>query len=356
MEFLEDYGVRHDLAEEIRNNNYDYKLRKQAESELIAAGFDVPTALVPPEDYPQFASRSQAMELGITPNAIPLYEDYWYNPGHPITTKGEFWYYWGGLYSNQCELRDAAVVEQDAIKRLYNSSSLTNYGCAYLMFGERYQTGQYHKAMDVYGPSNSNFYAISSGTVMNDPNDNTYGFLVLQDTTRNIISVYMHAQQYYVSQGDYVSVGDLLGKQGAVGTGSQHVHFGIQKIPQTYTTNIWQYVGMYSEAMDLNTSQKQFYKPYSYLKSYLSPHSHTFGSYSTSTVDGTTIYKYICTNSACDSYKQDTHLHSFGLAWAYDASYHFKMCTVSRCGETAYKAPHTFSNGVCTVCGFGFSK
>ncbi len=46
------------------------------------------------------------------------------------------------------------------------------------------------------------------------------------------------------------------------------------------------------------------------------------------------------------------HTHAFSEEWSFDPAYHWHAAT---CGHTmsADKAQHTFSNGVCTVCGYG---
>ena len=58
VEQLENYGVRPELIQQIFDNDYDYELLKQAEKELIEAGFTVPTVLVSAEDYPDFVRRN----------------------------------------------------------------------------------------------------------------------------------------------------------------------------------------------------------------------------------------------------------------------------------------------------------
>lgn len=48
----------------------------------------------------------------------------------------------------------------------------------------------------------------------------------------------------------------------------------------------------------------------------------------------------------------DGHVHTFEEAWSYNEHRHWHAATCEHFGQTSGGANHTFSNGVCTVCGY----
>lgn len=60
--------------------------------------------------------------------------------------------------------------------------------------------------------------------------------------------------------------------------------------------------------------------------------------------------------TACNSEKEPPHVHTYEETWTTDYKYHFKKATCEHTTEVNEKAEHTFSNNVCTVCGYTDEK
>nr|VFJ93528.1 MAG: pre-peptidase C-terminal domain-containing protein [Candidatus Kentron sp. LFY] len=93
------------------------------------------------------------------------------------------------------------------------------------------------QTQDVAGPltADRGFYAISSGEVINDGEDDTFSTIAVFDESRNITTIYLHARTVDIATGDVISVGDVLGIQGSAGVGdgnghsdAEHVHFEVR--------------------------------------------------------------------------------------------------------------------------------
>ncbi len=76
------------------------------------------------------------------------------------------------------------------------------------------------------------FYSLTSGRVI--ARGGTLGKIAVYDSTANKTTLYLHAREIYVSQGQTVNVGTALGIQGNVGLGfsdpskNEHVHIEVR--------------------------------------------------------------------------------------------------------------------------------
>lgn len=96
-------------------------------------------------------------------------------------------------------------------------------------FGKRW--GVMHEGIDLAAPTGTSIYASESGKVVYSGwNDGGYGYLIKIDHGNGLITYYAHNSKNFVSVGDYVNRGDLIGAVGSTGysTGS-HVHFEIRE-------------------------------------------------------------------------------------------------------------------------------
>ena len=75
----------------------------------------------------------------------------------------------------------------------------------------------------------------------------------------------------------------------------------------------------------------------------------------------TALGKYACevtfvdgTTEMSEAFEVTTlHDCDFSGEWKYDADKHWKECTVDGCSKISEEAGHTYTDGVCTVCGYG---
>lgn len=83
-----------------------------------------------------------------------------------------------------------------------------------------------HEGVDVYASSGAYVHSLTDGIVKLKYGD-AYGTIVIENDGYYI--TYMHCKNSFVNEGEYVSKGDLIGQQGKVGTGGEHVHIEIKK-------------------------------------------------------------------------------------------------------------------------------
>ena len=104
----------------------------------------------------------------------------------------------------------------------------------------------YHKALDIASSNGSNIYAanygvvssVKSGCIVGDLYCNGKGgnYIVIKHNTNNYYTVYMHLKNIYVSVGDVVTSGQVIGTMGNTGnvipvptsrnsTSGTHLHF-----------------------------------------------------------------------------------------------------------------------------------
>ena len=84
---------------------------------------------------------------------------------------------------------------------------------------------QFHRGVDISVPEGTNVYASQSGTVVTADFDDDYGIYIVIVDSNGYMTKYAHLESRYVSTGDKVRHGRLIGKTGSTGsiTGS-HLH------------------------------------------------------------------------------------------------------------------------------------
>jgi murein DD-endopeptidase MepM/ murein hydrolase activator NlpD len=106
-----------------------------------------------------------------------------------------------------------------------------------------------HNGIDI-GVNFVPVYASASGTAfVRDMPGGGYGNQVMINHHNGFCTLYAHLNQYYVSDGQSVSQGQVIGQSGDTGSSgygsyAPHLHFEIRKIN---TDSIYEYYGMTSE-------------------------------------------------------------------------------------------------------------
>ena len=95
---------------------------------------------------------------------------------------------------------------------------------------------QLHKGMDLVGPHRAQVKAAAAGVVAEHwPAPNgfyrghpIYGGLVVIDHRNGTLTLYGHLSTTYVSEGDEVEAGEIIGRQGNTGISTgEHLHFEV---------------------------------------------------------------------------------------------------------------------------------
>lgn len=96
-------------------------------------------------------------------------------------------------------------------------------------FGKRW--GRAHEGIDIAAPKGTHFLASREGRVIYSGSRlPSYGNMVIIDHGNGLHSVYAHANSLFVSRGDRVSRGQVIGKVGSTGRSTgPHLHFEIRK-------------------------------------------------------------------------------------------------------------------------------
>lgn len=104
------------------------------------------------------------------------------------------------------------------------------YGNVTSKFGWRSWSNSYHKGIDIGAPLGANIIASNGGKVVTSSYDaNGYGNYVIIDHGGGYLTVYGHMSKKYVSVGDMVSQGTVIGLCGSTGRSSgPHLHFEIR--------------------------------------------------------------------------------------------------------------------------------
>lgn len=143
---------------------------------------------------------------------------------------------------NQLEAESARITEtlrQMQIKRDfvggamiwpldYQNSLITSF------FGPRIEpipgSGANHGAIDIAAPMGSNIYAALGGEVIASEFMWGYGNAIMVDHGGGIVTLYAHANERWVSVGDMVNRGDVIGKVGSTGFSTgPHLHFEVRE-------------------------------------------------------------------------------------------------------------------------------
>ena len=90
--------------------------------------------------------------------------------------------------------------------------------------------GRNHQAVDLRAPAGTSIYAVRSGVVVQAGWDGNYGYSIVIDHGNGIKTRYAHEKAIYVSCGDNVSAGEVIGTVGRTGNATgNHLHFEIIK-------------------------------------------------------------------------------------------------------------------------------
>ena len=97
-------------------------------------------------------------------------------------------------------------------------------------FGNR-SRGDFHTGIDLSGNYGDNIFAYKSGTVIKTQYSNvSYGNMILIQHSDGIQTRYAHLSSISVSNGQYVSCGQIIGHMGSTGNSTgNHLHFEIIK-------------------------------------------------------------------------------------------------------------------------------
>jgi murein DD-endopeptidase MepM/ murein hydrolase activator NlpD len=88
----------------------------------------------------------------------------------------------------------------------------------------------YHKAVDVAVAEGTEILAGHDGTVTSAGNNGGYGLVVVLEGEDGLVTKYAHCSQLLVSQGDTVTMGDVIAKVGSTGDSTgPHLHFEVLK-------------------------------------------------------------------------------------------------------------------------------
>lgn len=98
----------------------------------------------------------------------------------------------------------------------------------------------YHRGLDIAAPGGTPIKAAAGGTVVNAGYSSSYGYLVILSHGNGIQTYYAHCSKLYVSKGQTVSQGHVIGAVGSTGNSTgNHLHLevrvnGVTQNPQNY--------------------------------------------------------------------------------------------------------------------------
>lgn len=103
-----------------------------------------------------------------------------------------------------------------------------------------YKGGSFHYGLDIAAPRGTPVVAASSGVVMNATVSPSYGnYIFIYHPQFNKTTVYAHLLQYYVSPGQIVEEGQLIGTVGNTGeSNGYHLHFEVHNGHWQYRSGI----------------------------------------------------------------------------------------------------------------------
>lgn len=100
-------------------------------------------------------------------------------------------------------------------------------------FGQRVIFGksEHHNGIDLPAPIGTSIHAVQSGTVvLATYNPNSYGWYVVIDHGGGVSTLYGHCSKLFVSEGDKVLKGSVIGLVGSTGRSTgPHLHLGLMK-------------------------------------------------------------------------------------------------------------------------------
>ncbi len=126
------------------------------------------------------------------------------------------------------ELSKIAYVGGDLIWPVQGSYLITS------PFGQRpelaYMAGAFHRGIDIAGNYGTPVLASQSGIVALATTRPSYGNLVILDHGGGVLTAYAHLNEYYVTPGQHVEVGEVIAAVGSTGNSTgPHLHFEVRK-------------------------------------------------------------------------------------------------------------------------------
>ncbi|MBE6727398.1 MAG: hypothetical protein E7562_01980 [Ruminococcaceae bacterium] len=125
------------------------------------------------------------------------------------------------------------VIEVGTAKKIVKNS-ITVSGLVFPLERGSWQVSAYfgdgrnHQAVDLRAPAGTSIYAVKSGTVVQAGWDGNYGYSIVIDHGSGFKTRYAHESTIYVSKGDVVSAGEVIGTVGRTGNATgNHLHFEI---------------------------------------------------------------------------------------------------------------------------------
>ncbi len=114
-------------------------------------------------------------------------------------------------------------------------------------------TSYRHSGLDIAAPTNTDVLATNSGRVTLAMNLTLTGNSIVIDHGEGLFSVYFHLEKIFVSQGDMVDRGQLIGGVGSTGFSTgPHLHFTMSH----YSTNVEPGYLIYSQPVTKNNYQE----------------------------------------------------------------------------------------------------
>lgn len=126
---------------------------------------------------------------------------------------------------------ERAVVKRRAWSGVLPSGWPVRQGKVTSHFGMRGR--RMHKGVDIAAPRGTEIYAVEEGTVTFAGRQRGYGNVIVIKHSDTYTTKYAHNSQNYVTKGETISKGQLIGLVGATGRASgAHVHFEVRESGQ----------------------------------------------------------------------------------------------------------------------------
>ncbi len=128
-----------------------------------------------------------------------------------------------GILGDGLQSSIRSLGAKDYIWPVPNSKNISS------QFGHRW--GKSHEGIDIPARTGSHILAVSDGVVVYSGNDLTgYGNIIVIGHRYGIFSVYAHCNKNYVSHGDRVHRGQVIGEVGNTGRSTgPHLHFEVRR-------------------------------------------------------------------------------------------------------------------------------